>query len=1665
MKRMLKAALLALAALPVAAGAQRVVDRNKYPDFSSTLNPDPALMVYGSALSVRGLAAEPVSERPDHVNNAASKYFPPIFNQDGGSCGSASRICYMFTHELNAYRDADGSLLQNNYPSHFVWLLTNGNSGKDEFVQFVGVPSAEAYGGRTYSGLFGYQEETNNDFGWMTGYDKWFAAMHNRMLRPANMAQSLGTKAGREALKNWLWNHNGDADFKCGGVVGIGVASGGDWQPIGKTAANDEAGVTGLYYVNHWGASVDHALTIVGYDDRVEFDLNGNGIYGETSADEKGAWIIANSWGAGWCNAGLIYCPYAYAGSYSRQNTSTGKWTFSGDWWYPEVYYVRKDYRPLRTIKLLMDYSRRSEIYLSAGISADLNADAPEKTLAFDHFKYAGDGANGNTNPAPEIPMLGRWADGKLHEEPMEFGYDLTDLSNGFDKSQPLKYFFIVETRSWGLGTGHIRQASIIDYEDDPEGVETPFDLGTDGIVEVKSAGEKTIISVVVYGQQFYAPQNAAVEGTRLTWQAPTSSRHAIDHYRICKDGTEVGTTAPTSLSFDLSETGEGFYAVSAVYEGGHESAAATTATPVSLPERNEVVNFKKSGFSIPDVFSTKYDEATLEFWIKPNALSDWNQSAGPGWGTFMIHANADGSFTAGWNTTTNNRCSTPAGMLSTSKWAHVAVVVDKNTVRTYINGKQAATCTSASYSGIGGFGDFTFTASSSNNSNLNAYMDEIRVWDHARTAEQLMAGKDVEYDGALMPDGLLAYYKGNVLTQDGSTYLRDCIGGHHARILNTLFTATNSPTHTYGSPAGEAEATICVPEGGIYAGVPTTLTATRSESVNALSWTAKGAGINGLLAATATLTFAEAGEQPVTLTAYSATQPEGVEVTSILNVLPTPKPDAAFTPTATQVSAGQRVSFIVDNPQRVFSYDWQMPGADKESSSTVNAAATYSDFGNHTVTLTVTTPDGQKATVSRQINVVEVVPEPDFTIAPAVVLKGNTTFLQDASKYGPTAWKWHLQSAKKDILINGRNTSLVAETPGVYDVTLYATNGEGTAKKTAERGLIVVNADSRNGLNFSQSGARVTASAVPFTAGQRTFTIDWWMRPAKLSDYCLGIGESESTFLLKTSAAGAMIACINGKQAASADKFVIAGQWHHYAVTFASGTVKFFRDGVLVSTKAVSGASSLPQMNSFAIGNGAAEMSGSIDEFRVWGTNLSRSATVIANKLQTYANQPIDDVAAEQEAEDLRLYYSFNQNGGNVTDATSNANTGIRSGFGPDGDAWGLSKGVFCLDFESTDSQTDVTANYLKNYKKAFKYDSNKQVNTSQSRRWYAITDWTLENTVTEGTITSGVHVDLNKNTCFTATSGWDGFGTLADHKAYQTVTLPAGAYTFSATYDTSFEGQCGSSYLAVAEGTGLPNTSDLSSQALGFTAMVEKSQLSDRTNSVTFILTEETTVSIGLVINMTGSILMAIEKFALTRTDVTELDADNVTGYDLDVSSQCLSSLYLPYSVVLPDGVTAYVATGIDESRKQVSLAAITDRVIPARTAAIIQTDGAGTFHFTPTENEGTATSLLSGVLEDTTPADGTHYMVPAGSGSDISFVNLAKTDDGLLRANRAFFTTSEAADAYTCRFTEVGVDGITLGADGRPAAIYDLSGRRIRKPAGPGIYIVGGKKIIVK
>ena len=1438
------------------------VDYSKYPDYSTFYNPDPSFYTYGSGPQVNlRKMKRAAGTRPDHLDNSQKMFFPPVFNQDGGSCGSASRICYMFTHELNAYRNLNGKDPNNYYPSHFVWLLTNGNSGKDAFVQFVGVPSAAIYGGQTYSSQFGNQVETDNNFGWMTGYDKWYAAMFNRMWQPSHIPNNVGTQEGREFLKNWLWNHNGDDDFYAGGIAGIGVASGGTWANIPQSETNSALGVVGKKYVKKWGTSVDHALTIVGYDDRIEFDLDENGIAGEKDKDEVGAWIIVNSWGSWWCNNGFIYCPYKHA---VTAFTSAGQ--PNGSYYAPEIYRVRKDYKPERTIRLKMDYDRRSEIALSVGISTNLEATEPDQTIVMHHFQYAGDGHNGNSNPAPEIPMLGKWADGKLHTEPMEFGYDLTDLSASVDKDKPVKYFFIIKTKNWAQGTGHLYEASIIDYRHDANGLAVPFDCSMDTPVEIKSAGKTTTVSVVVYGNGFYPARNLAMSNGTMTWDAPRNSGRNVEKYNIYTDGAYTASTTSRTYSPAKPLTGKG-YSVTAVYEGGAESEKVTVNAPVEKAAEQTVYSFKKSGFTIPGVFDKMYTDCTIEFLIRPNSVLDWNQNAGPGWGKFEMHANANGAITAGWDT--SNRCTTTSGKLKKDTWTHVAVVITKNNLKIYVNGSVTTMVKSSTYSGIGGFGDFTFTASTSGNNYVDACMDEIRIWNCTRTSAQIAATANAEFSGEMLPDGLIAYYKGEKMAKDGKNYLVDVAGGHHAVVLTDDFETTTANAKTLTDPTEATSLKVNAATGEVLAGLPVEISAAASANIQRLVWNCPEAGLNNTAVMRPTVVFPAVGEYTVKATGYTYTG-ETIEAEGTFTAAASPDNlNADFTVSATLVPAGERVALNVTKPVDNNIYKWTLPGARYEEAGGVCTNVVYDEQGTYDITLTVSTPDGKTLSKTKSVTVSQVAPESDFRISPACIVKGDTTYLIDESRLGPTSWQWNITSLNQNYIVNGQNSSFAPKVPGVYDVELITENEAGQGTTAKSNALYVCNADSKNGLSMiGYPNAAVTAPN-PLPANATAFTIGFWLEQSTMSDYCDGIGDESGTVLLKVSEGGALVLSVRGITVATFNDFIKTTGWHHYAVTYdaSTGYAFFYRDGMQIKNASLS-RTSIPTMARFRIGGSDLPLSGRIDEVRVWAKVLTMK------EIREVCVAPIEDIATAEADMKLRLYYDFNQSGGDVEDRTSNGFHGVRTGFGPDGDAWGLSQGVFALSFDGTKSE-DVTDKYLTNYKKSFAH-STTLVNTSVANRFYALTGWKMENQVKTSSVTTGAHVDAKKSYCLTSTAEWDGFADLNDHKVYQTVTLPAGTYKFTACYDDTYEGQCGDSYVVCAEGATIPVTDDIRS-SLADTKMQPKFTTVQE-NKVTFSLEDETEVSLGLLINQNGKICMTIQEFKLERSNTIVKEADGL-------------------------------------------------------------------------------------------------------------------------------------------------------------------------------------------
>lgn len=1325
MKKALLSAVLLLAATAATAQPPRyAVDTTRYAGYVYSFNPDWSLMRNVRATDVpsrarakvRKAATYAIDGLPDHWNSAETQYFPPTFSQGGyGSCGVSSRVGYMMTHEMNAYNNTDATLLENQLTPMFQYPFTYHGPGKDQMARYVGYPNAKIYGGRYESSIYGGSECNSSTWGWVQGYETFYDAMKRRISGTANFPQGTNTLAGAEAVKRWLLNHNDDPDFEGRpAVCGIGCGAGGlGTGTIASTTANDAAGVTGKYYIAHWNVGtnkdedggVDHAMTLVGWDDRIEFDLDGNGVYGEESnamgQNETGAWIVCNSWGETWCNNGLAYLPYALQGSTSRwtyrcdmatpvTGDSTKVYYSNGGGFWPEVYYWRKNYTPERTMKVTMSYTKRSEISVKAGISADTTAEAPTDTYQFVYINNTGDG-DGNSEDA-ETPLLGTWADGKVHTEPMEFGIDLTDLEAGYDLSRPLKYFLVIDTKSSASGEGTVASASVIDYALNAAGIETPF---KDKNVTIQTAGKQTVIGVVVNGTELPAPNNVALSGTTLSWTRDATSGRTPAYYLILKDGTQVGTT--TETSYTVSD--EGTYTVKAAYTLGTTTKTSSASESVKYQKataaatQNDVFTFDNSGFYVPNVGS-QHNAFTLEYWMKPTKLANWNQRMGStDWNGSQLHflADANGGMQVGWNS--NNHATAASGTLSVGTWCHIAIVVNGSTITLYKNGEQVATHTSSGTSGQPQWWDKRFYFGSKGGSNISAVVDEVRLWSKARSQAEIAANYQYELPYPEQAQNLLAYFKMDTVDDDGETKLRDASGnGNHAIFLDanhSAGTATDGETVTLNQASSTVSATLSGPDEA-YVGESTIYTVSDpSDNVSAYAWTATGAEPATSAAKSATFNFTTKGEQTVSLTASCALNGAQTTVTKTVNVLAGQTPTAYFTLSSETANGSDRISFVSANRAAGCTYAWTMPDADEESATTPNASASYATTGEKTVTLTVTDAKGTTYTYSRTFQVVPVAPKLAYSISPAIALVGENVTLTDESTYDPSAWAWNVHSTNARYTGTTKTLAFKPTKAGVYTLVHSASNDAGESTETVERALIVCKTKSYQGLGFTQGrDVELTLPQAMTTA----WTLEYWYKPSALangSQLMTGTGADGDTFTLYADGQGKVSLAVGGQTFTTDAGFYTKGEWHHYAYTFDQGALKFYRDGVQMKSFTASTTDFTNYFLNFKLGStdaGAADgLTGMMDEFRIW--NQCRSLA----DLRANCTQPITDLTTA-EANGLQVYYGFNQSGvENVTDATSHAVTGDRShSSGLLGDAWGDSEGVFALSFDAPDDETD---------------------------------------------------------------------------------------------------------------------------------------------------------------------------------------------------------------------------------------------------------------------------------------------------------------------------------------------------------------------------------------
>ena len=191
--------------------------------------------------------------------------------------------------------------------------------------------------------------------------------------------------------------------------------------------------------------------------------------------------------------------------------------------------------------------------------------------------------------------------------------------------------------------------------------------------------------------------------------------------------------------------------------------------------------------------------------------------------------------------------------------------------------------------------------------------------------------------------------------------------------------------------------------------------------------------------------------------------------------------------------------------------------------------------------------------------------------------------------------------------------------------------------------------------------------------------------------------------------------------------------------------------------------------------------------------------------------------------------------------------------------------------------------------------------------------------------------------------------------------------------------------------------------------------------------------------------------------------------------VSELGWATKYFGESVHVPAGVNAYIITGTNESSYVVKEQIAEGEVIPANTGVLLEGEGEHNFAKTVSYNYTLAGNLLNGSLEDTY-VEGEAYVLANHSEAGLGFykAKLNKNEAGeegethfLNNAGKAYLVLPAASE--TVAFYGLDWEGTTaienVEVENEVKAIYDLTGRRVEAITAPGIYIVNGKKTLVK
>src|SRR5574344_2509190 len=198
---------------------------------------------------------------------------------------------------------------------------------------------------------------------------------------------------------------------------------------------------------------------------------------------------------------------------------------------------------------------------------------------------------------------------------------------------------------------------------------------------------------------------------------------------------------------------------------------------------------------------------------------------------------------------------------------------------------------------------------------------------------------------------------------------------------------------------------------------------------------------------------------------------------------------------------------------------------------------------------------------------------------------------------------------------------------------------------------------------------------------------------------------------------------------------------------------------------------------------------------------------------------------------------------------------------------------------------------------------------------------------------------------------------------------------------------------------------------------------------------------------------------------------------AYQKTVTDAGVASLYLPYDVVIPEGVTAYYCSGTDKS-SYLAMKQLTGTA-PANTPLYLEA-AAGTYTFLGNNSNSTQTSTptdMNTILQGSTSEltnDGTTYLTLGQKAGGTKYGFYLNNTTNNIPANvchilKSKYIPSLGAKGLDISFNETptSISTATMGNEANAEVkVYDLQGRRVTSShPTKGLYIVNGKKMIIK